>query len=331
MGITSYFDKNILKNKRFEIKDTILVTGTPRSGTTWLMEMLGAISGYTYIYEPLNPIWFPEAFKTGFKSRTYIDPKDEQIAVEEYLRKAFAGKIYSKNPPYQPNIEMILHRIFATKLIVKSVNLTRLLPWIAKRYKLKHTFFVVRHPCAVINSQLRTGFFGYRSETKPHVNILPTFETIMDEIKDIKTLNEQLANVVSSIKTKEELLAVVWCLDNLIPLSYPKPYPWTLVIYEQLIKHSDVEIKRIFDAVGEDIPKSAYSHLNAPSFSTRLDEKKIVKDEDKQLSKWEKHLSKEQIQRIYRVVSQFGFDFYANDKIPEYDEVKITPKNDNLF
>ena len=85
-------DKIIFNNKKFDIKDTIVITGSPRSGTTWLMEILRVIPRYTCLYEPFNPIFFPGSFETGFRSRTYLHPDEDWQKGEEYLQKIFTGR-----------------------------------------------------------------------------------------------------------------------------------------------------------------------------------------------------------------------------------------------
>ena len=91
--IVQRLDKIIFSSKKFDIKDTIVITGTPRSGTTWLMEILGVIPEYICLFEPLNPIYFPESIEVGFKSRKYLPPDVDWKDGEEYLRKIFTGNL----------------------------------------------------------------------------------------------------------------------------------------------------------------------------------------------------------------------------------------------
>ena len=111
-------DKLFSKTKRIKQRDSILISGSPRSGTTWLMEILEYIPGYTYTFEPLQANFFPEAYKIGFRGRPYLHPDKEWKELEEYLRKIFTGQIISRLPSYGHNIKMIIDRIFNKKLIV---------------------------------------------------------------------------------------------------------------------------------------------------------------------------------------------------------------------
>ena len=341
--IIQYLDKTIFNNKKFDIKNTLVITGSPRSGTTWLMEILRVIPGYTSLFEPLNPIYFPESFETGFRSRTYLSPnKDWQIG-EEYLKKIFTGQypyytgllesgsylnmkfsMLISGLLYQLKPELLIHKLLGNKLIVKFVRFNRLLPWVVKRFQLRNIILIIRHPCAVIASQLKTGFYGYHPAFPPYIDIFPNRKNILDEASKIDVLNHSLLNKLKKIKTKEEILAASWCLDTYVPLSYPKPYPWTVVIYEKLIKDGENEIIRLFNEIGEKkVPHSAFRHIRIPSLLIQKDDHEIILEASEQLSKWKRFLSEKQVERILRVVSDFGLDFYTEDLEPDYENVGI--------
>jgi hypothetical protein len=323
-NILQYFEKIIFSKKRFDIKDVILIAGTPRSGTTWLMDIMTTIPDYTSLFEPINPVWFPESFQVGFKSRTYLPVDKNWKEGEDYLRKIFTGKMVSRVPNYQLNLEVIMRRLLGHKLIIKAVRLNRMLPWITKRFKLRGVFFIIRHPCAVISSQLKTGFYGYHPSSPPYNDICPNLDDILEEASMINGLDTDLLNKLKKIKSKEEILAAAWCLDNYVPLSYPKPHPWTTVIYEKLAKEGEKEITRYFNEIGEKkIPSLAIKHSKRASLVTITDEAKNVSQAGVQLSKWKKSLSEKQIERILRIVSDFGLDFYSNDPEPDYDNINI--------
>ena len=341
--IVQHLDKTIFNSKKFDIKDTIVITGSPRSGTTLLMDILRVIPGYTGLFEPLNPIYFPESTKLGFQSRTYLPSKKDWPEGEKYLRKIFSGDLiydsswlqkgdYSKQnfnsiiSSYidQLKPEKLMHQLLGNKLIIKFVRLNRLLPWVTERFQLRKIIFIIRHPCAVIASQLKTGFYGYHPTYPPYRDIFPNRETILDEASKINELDQDLINRLNVIKTHDEILAVSWCLDNYIPLSYHKKNKWTLSVYEKLILNGIEEIKNIFNEISEKkIPSSCFKHLNIPSNLSISNEQKTITDSEKQLSKWKKHLSEKQIKNILSIVNAFGLDFYTEDIEPDYSAMNI--------
>jgi hypothetical protein len=323
-NILYHFDHLLFSNKKIDTNETIMIAGAPRSGTTWLTELLMTLPDYTSIMEPLNPIWFPEAFKIGFKSRTYLPQDAEWMEGENYFRKILNCKITSQIPPYQLNIEIIIRRILAHKLIVKDIRFNRLLPWITKRFRFRSTLFVIRHPCAVVAAQLRSGISGYNSTFEPYEDVFPTIKNIINEASEIDTLDSSLLNKLKKIKSLEEIIAASWCLDNFIPLSLPKPHPWIIVTYEKLLMQSEKEIVHIFDKVGaKNVPKEAIRYFKKPSLVTLISDLKTIANADEQLSKWRRSLSKEQVERILNIVSDFGLDFYSWDLEPDYKNICI--------
>jgi len=319
-------NKFIFSRKKFNIEDTILIVGTPRSGTTWFSEILLTIPGYAYLFEPLDPLWFPASFKAGFRSKTYLSQDVEWNRGEEYLRKTLTGQINSLLPLYLPLLKpkMIFRQLLGDKLIVKFVNLNRLLPWVNKKFKVGKIFFIIRHPCAVVNSQLKKGFCGYRPASPPFDYIFPSKEQILKELLSIEGLDSQLINKMKNISSIEEILAVSWCIDNYIPLSIQKPYPFSIITYEKLVKDGKKEIIKIFNELGEkNISSSTFRYLDLPSISTRKKDLNRVTNMDEQLSNWKKTLSDQKINKILKIVNDFGLDFYSNDLEPRYNKLYI--------
>jgi len=340
--IVQHLDKILFNSKKFDIKDTIVITGSPRSGTTLLMDILGVIPGYTGLFEPLNPIYFPESTKIGFRSRTYLPPYKDWPEGEEYLSKIFTGNLIydsswlQKGEYLKQNFnsiissyidqlkpEKLMHQLLGKKLIVKFVRLNKLLPWVAERFQVRSMILIIRHPCAVVASRFKPGQ-KLPSELQQNVKPFPTPKEILNEASQIDSLNSSILKKLKEIKTREEIITASWCLDNYVPLSCPKPYPWKVVIYEKLIKEGETEITRVFKEIGEkNIPRSAFRHLKLPSNVTQKNEKKMIAKMDAQLSKWKESLTEKQIERILSIVSAFGLDFYTKEIEPDYDNISI--------
>ncbi|MCK4365943.1 MAG: sulfotransferase [Thermoplasmatales archaeon] len=318
-----YIEKLVSRNKKIDIKDNILLVGSPRSGTTWLMEIFECIPEYSYVFEPLQSNWFPESIKAGFKGRIYLPPDLDWSEGKEFLKKIFNGQIVSRFPPYLYDVKMTMNQYLNNKLIVKSVRLSRLLPWFEKRFQLRGIVFIIRHPCAVIASQIKTGFTGYQENFKPYPNRHPTRKDIVDEASKIDILDSNLIEKLKKIDTLEEILAAAWCLDNIVPL-YQKNPAWVTVFYEKLVNDGESELKSIFSRIEEEKSlEFAINILKKPSMLTKGDADKIVKSSELQLSKWKKALSDKQIERILKIVSDFGLDFYNSKIEPDYDNIDI--------
>lgn len=76
----------------------------------------------------------------------------------------------SRTPKYSLlDLDEVYRPLTASKTIVKFVNGNRLLPWISERFHVRGTYSIIRHPCATILSQIRTGWPGYPVEIEQRI------------------------------------------------------------------------------------------------------------------------------------------------------------------
>ena len=322
-SIGYYLEKTTSKPYRYKLNDTIVVSGTPRGGTTWLMEILLTLPRYKYVFEPFHKLWFPQVNKFGLNQRPYIPPHQDNYTMYTFLEDVFTGRMISKRPDFKPlEFSNAIRRVFANKLLVKFVRANRLLPWMHSRFPLRAIYLILRHPCATISSQLRSNITGYVLNHKN--DYIPTTKEILSEASAIPSISEDrwLMTKLSSLKTSEERLAAVWSMDTVVPLQYlsKNKDAWKTIMYEKLMLDFDNEIEEIFEYIHEDTPERAYNLKRTPSKTASKD---LSGDAFKQLSKWKLKLSERQINNILKVTSWFGLDFYNAQPEPDYDRLKM--------
>jgi len=283
------FDK-IAFDKEFDIKNTIMIAGAPRSGTTWLMEILCDIPGYTSLFEPLNPYCFPPVKEAGFKLRTYNPSGYKNEKMYKYMFEILTGKITSLYPWYRFNISNLLNRIHSKKLLVKFVRANRLLPWISEKFDLRLILYIMRHPYAVISSQINTGFTGYNGEDG--IDVIPDKNILLKELKTLNINNQNIIHKIENIRTKEEHLAFAWCLDHYVPYKY-NTNKWITLKYEDMLNSSSDIVNDLLKKIGEENHfNNVVRKISVKSFTT------IKRREE---------LSQVQKDRISEVFSLFSF------------------------
>lgn len=301
--------------KKYDMQDTIILAGTPRSGTTWLSEVLNTIQRYTIIFEPLHPVWFPEAAQTGFQARTYLSPETTWLEGERYIEKVLCGRIATNR--YE-GITNIKNNMLSNKLIVKFIRANRLLPWISVNFQVKKIILLIRHPCAVISSQIKSGYYGY-NQASTHQDISPEKKKIMKEAQEIEKIAPHLIKKIEQATYREEILAAIWSLDNYIPLNSSSRSSYTVVPYEKLVTQGASTMEYIFSEIGIKFSDKYTKHLTKPSKVASKDLKTVS---GHQLAKWKKDLSKDQINRILDMVSAFGLELYNDRLEPDYKKLK---------
>lgn len=155
----------------------VLVAGLPRSGTTWVGEVLGRTAGARYLHEPDNHLVRPEAWwaKRGLGPYPELDPGADATSdgrdYEQLWARAFAGGPCSS--PVYAGLR-VLQRAGASRvsgrlasrvrsrptagpLVVKSVHSARSVEWLADRFD-PSVVVVERHPFGVISSWRKLGW-----------------------------------------------------------------------------------------------------------------------------------------------------------------------------
>lgn len=287
-----------LPTREVEISDTVLLTGTSRSGTSWVARLLSASPELCLVTEPLN-LKMPGVARAGFTWDTYVEPDADWPEGEALLRRCFRGRGLALK---------LLHRngwraFTCDGLVVKSIRANRLLPWIARRFDLRGIVHLVRHPCAVVSSQMKA--FGVRDPTWPD-----NLDYLRRELPHLLPMAERLSR-------EEEFRALKWAIDQHVPFSVQEPRPFTTVAYEHLVAEGAKELERVFGSLGMSVPEEAASRLAADSWQARehsVDHGAASVEE--RLGIWRERLSPDQVDRILAVTEACGIVGYGRDLMP---------------
>ena len=288
--------------KNYDPRNTIILTGVPRSGTTWIGEILNTLPNSAMLFEPLHLGRVPEADQAGFSWTTFLEPECDDPLKIEFMRTILTGKLI--NRWLARDLTLKDCRGMKT-LIVKFVRAHMLIEWIVQHFPIRRPIYVIRHPCAVIASMLRLEWRNFTDKASV------MGEPMLKKFPELKVLVEDLDTV-------EEFLAAKWCLSNYYALTRPYPRNFELIIYERMVSQRETEFQRLFKAVGYPIPDEAFSRLKSPSVTTHFGDPWKGKGP---LHGWTKILNKEQTHRILNVVKAFGMDFYTEALEPDYDRL----------
>jgi hypothetical protein len=309
--------KVVGRKGKCSIHDTVAIAGSPRSGTTWLLELLRTLPDYKAMNEPLM---YEEARNGhGFSWRTYLDPGAEAEAKRAYLGTILTGQLGISPAWYfeaDSRPAQLVEHATRDRLVVKFCRLNRILHWFSNSFDVRGPIFIIRHPCAVVASMLKheswetaAGNAQNDKEQGLHTEHLPPrLQTVIDP-------------VLAEVETESELLATLWCLDHYVPLKYhsEEGYPWVLVSYERLVRRGHEELRRVTEALGVELNAEMESQLNQPSSSVR---DQLHQDAERQLSKWRRRLTDRQIGNVLRIVDQFGLSgIYTRKLEPDYDRL----------
>ncbi|MCW6036314.1 sulfotransferase [Spirulina subsalsa FACHB-351] len=284
-------------NGRFKASDAIILTSSPRSGSTLLSQILSAIPKSCVLFEPLHIGRVPEAEKAGFSWRTYVDPEIDWPEGATFLRRVFEGRVINDWTSCEMSVGIAYN---AEKLIVKFVRANRLLPWICNSFTIPAPIFLIRHPCAVIASQIKYGWDNakYAPESPPYLDIYPSFRSALEQ------LNSDV-----------EYLAALWALDQLPVLLQNAPTPWIMITYEELCLRPQRTIERISSRLNLNLDlECALANLKTPS--------SVVSSSGiSGVNGWKRQLTREQITKILQTINKFGITFYSDQDEADYESL----------
>lgn len=163
---------------------TMLVSGTARSGTTWLAEILARATRSRLMFEPLAP----QAVPAGVQIPVFPCPRpDEPMpALEAHLRRVFDGRIRDPWIDKQPVTCRPCGRL------VKSVRASFMLDWLSRTFPDLVVVFVTRDPWSVVRSRIDVGW-----------DPGPDLRTLLDQSSLIEALGP-LADRMREVRTRLE-------------------------------------------------------------------------------------------------------------------------------
>lgn len=288
-----------LASRHYQYSNTLVVAGGPRSGTTWLAELVcAAVPRSAMLFEPLHIGNVPAAAAAGFTWRTYMKPDEVWPEGKAFLRQALEGKVINRHTAsHIPLSRVVRPRLWVTKFI--HANL--LLGWLAKQFPIRAPALIIRHPCATVASRAGQGWkpLTHAPRIPKFLAACPQFEPVLD-----------------GLTTVDEFRAALWCIDYYVPLSMPKPYPFHLVTYEQLVREGEKTLSELCQRWDIDISPAAQKQLSIASQTTKKNA--AISTGKDPLARWKALLSAEQIDRILQVVKAFGLDFYTDALEPDY-------------
>lgn len=314
----------MIKQKIFEIftrvrvgisKQTILIASVGRSGTTWLGNILSSLNGYKLLNEPLRPD-DPSSHEARHRHRPYVDPNEPAPAIRQMLEDAFTGQVFASHKwdfKSDGRFGMLFEHLFNQSVVVKSTRSLRILPWIHRNFDLKGTVILVRHPCAVISSMLRSGGWGYDQLLEEDIS--PFKQAVGHQAPDY--LADRFKPAIEDAVTNAEILAHMWALDYQIALQHHQQTEGQfthLMTYEEMLIQGQSSIEALCTYLGEKPNEEMMAQLNQASrtASSQFSPENTLE----QLQKWKRHLSDETIKAILSVTQMYDIGVYGTDVMP---------------
>lgn len=298
----------------------LLVTGSHRSGTTWVGKMLASTPQLGYIHEPFNPLHRPGTCAATFPYWfAYVTEENEApfyLPLKQTLKFHFAlgaDLAATRAPIHVARMaknfsNFSLYRLrHATPLLKDPIALFSA-EWLARRFDM-NVVVLIRHPAAFASSLRR---LNWKHDFANFVN-----QPLL--------MKEQLqpfeAEIIKFAEQEQDILdqaILLWRIMHYMIAQYQKAHEdWVFLRHEDLSQDPSAHFEHLFkqfnlhfskhvqtviqDYSGEDNPTDA---KKGHTF-TKRDSKSNIKS-------WKKKLTEDEITHIRTGVEDISSAFYAN-------------------
>lgn len=284
-------------------KPNVFIFSSPRSGSTWLMELIRTQPGFKSCEEPLN-LRNPDVQQhLGFDQwqQLYDDNASEQ------LHPYFAG-FCNGSMRFMNGNPLNAHHRFATSRIVFKIlhGGEDRINWFAEQFN-GRIVLLLRHPLAVSISR----------KTLPR---LTTFLNSAYQTHLTPTQKERCLQIIQHGSHLEKGV-LSWCLQNAISLNQTAN-DWTIVTYEQLVLDPDPLIHHLAKAMELPHPEKMIARLRQPSATYRKSDEETkmllttgqANDRQNVVNKWRNKVDKEAGKSAMNILTLFGLDIYSYEE-----------------
>jgi len=307
-----YLIKSLCNHHKQGAEKNIFLFSVPRSGSTWLMELIASQPGFKYYDEPLN-IRRANVKKVGiFKHWEALIPGggNDDLSLS-YFRNLSANKLGFMNPsPFTRN-----HRFFSNRIVFKVLVIEHMMNVIEEKLNAQ-IVFLLRHPIATTISR----------------NQLPRFRCFVESehFQQKYLSNEQRACVhdIDNSGTEFEKGVLSWCFQNLLPLKYLEKKDWVIITYEEMVLNAYKSCRILCEKLALGDLDTMLRLVGLPAKNIQLSSEETVRvvqsDDDVErrralVTKWKNKASNRDEERAFEILSIFGIDAYSRGQFVAND------------
>ncbi len=286
-------------------RPNVLLYSTPRSGSTWLMELIWSQPSFKTCNQPLyleNPV---------VRRHLGIDEWEElySLAATEKLRRYLGmlceGRIRFTNPnPFRGYYRPLTHRVVFKEIHAPGDRIN----WIRDTFNTR-VVYLLRHPIAVTIS----------SERWP---VLPAF-LHSDYRRHFSEDQLEQAERIAADGTDLDRGVLSWCLQNAVALREATE-DWAIVSYEQMVLDPDPVIRELSAKLALPKPERMRERLGVPSVNVQFKSTEETRhllmegDQDRRpylVQKWRTKVDAREESRVMRILDLFGLDVYRDGDV----------------
>ncbi len=270
----------------------ILVTGSHRSGTTWVGRILATAPSVAYVHEPFHIHHDPEVCQARFDNWfTYVCAENEDAYREPIARMLRNARERSEAPWY---------RRWSIRPLIKDPIAVFSAAWLASRFATRNVM-LIRHPAAFAGS-LKENRWGHpfshflRQPLLMSHHLQPFADDIRSFARDERDIVDQAA--------------LLWNLIHAMILEYQQRFPdWIYVRHEDLSRDPVDGFRYLFAQLGLELGEESRQAIAAHSFADEPTE--LKRSSLANIDTWKTRLTAAEIDRLKERVWDVSRRFYS--------------------
>lgn len=300
----------------------ILVTGSHRSGTTWVGTVIGKSNRVCYIREPFNKFYGPGVCNIRFdyyfpyvteeNEDAYIQPISQALDFKYHLWEEI------QNIRTKDQVMKCLHdflnfhvaKIRKKRPLFKDPIAFFSADWLARRFNFQ-VIVLIRHPAAFVSSVKRLGW------NHPFEDFLKQPLLMNGPLKEFESEIESFARFPRDIVDQAVLL---WKLIySRVPEYQQEHRDWIYVRHEDISQHPLDQFKKLFERLrlpwADKIERQikGYSGSRNPQESPQ-GRSTLKLDSKRAILNWKNRLSHDEVDRIKSGVEGISSFFYTDSE-----------------
>jgi len=281
-------------------QNVTFLSGSHRSGTTWIEELINCNNDHRIVYEPFLPFYF--SGKLQFPEALYIRPSCRDSRFVEPVRRVIDGRFRIDNWTDAYNTIGVYHR-----RLIKDVRTNVMLGWLRCLYPKMPIVLIMRHPIPVVLSQSKLAERDPNWE-KSLDDFLQNSELVSDYLRPFQA-------ALAQCRGQLDVKFACWCVENYVPLKQLAAGEVHLVFYEDFLTNPEREVERLVRYLDHPVDSKAVEQLKKPS-NTAGGHSACITGEDP-LRAWLTRATPEQIDRALYWLSVFGLsEIYSDGPMP---------------
>lgn len=286
----------------------VFLFSTPRSGSTWLVELISTQPGFKCCDEPLNLRDYLVRRRLGIESWEELCNRNAFKELEPYFNRLHSGRLKFRDPVpfrngWRPVTERIVYKILhGGEAFIREFE---------ESFEAR-IVFLIRHPIAVTLSR----------------KVFPRLQVFVNSDYASYLTEAELSYTRRALEGGSDFQRgmLSWCIQNSIALRHLTSSCLT-VTYEQLVLEPEVVVPHLVTHLSLPQPDRCMARLATPSASSKkssehtreyLKERTPAEDRRWLVEKWQRRVGGEEVRIGNEMLRLFGLDdlYICSDAIP---------------